>query len=331
MNTKTSPKDFFLHLGAVIVLYVVAGALINLAFSVINYAYPDQLATYFYAPSMVWPISLLIVLIPVLYLLEWFIARDFALNPEKKALPIRKLRIYLTIFLGAALIIGDIIALLNTYLSGEITARFVWKILAILLIAGCAGKYYFFSLYENFRWAKLIRRGNAWFGIILVIVAIVSGFVIVGSPAKQRGLRFDSQRESDLSNIQSRVVNYWQQKGALPAALSDLNDMLYGSIIPTDPDTASAYEYRTVAATSSKDVAFELCATFSLPSQDLTGRGAYGGGTGVSYPSTVNMTYPYPGMGNDSWDHQAGHACFTRTIDPQMYPVFPKAVAAPVM
>ncbi len=322
MNSKTTPKDFFLHLAATVILYSAVVALIDLAFSVINYALPDQLASYFAPTSIVWPVSMLIVLVPLLYVIEWAINRDIALMPEKKEIWVRRWRIYLTLFLTLILVSGDLIALLNVFLSGEITARFVYKVLVILLVAGAVGKYYFFSISEKWKWAGFVRRGNAWFGIIMVVAAIVSGFLIVGSPAKQRDLRFDAQRISDLSTIQWQIVSQWQQKGAIPPTLDGLADSISGFAVPHDPSTNAPYEYIVKGKTS-----FDLCATFALASQDASGRGAYGEGysTGIAYP-----TYPSPiGTEGDSWAHPAGRACFTRTIDPSRYPVSPKSASVP--
>jgi hypothetical protein len=326
MNPKTTPKDFFVQFGATVALYVAAGALINLALSIIDYLNPDALASYFSPSSIAWTISMLVVLVPILYVLEWLVNRDAVRTPEKRDIWIRRWRIYLTLFLAVALIGGDLIALINIYLNGEITGRFVWKVLAILLVAGCIGKYYFFSIVSGTgngflsRYARTIRLGNAWFGIIMVVVTIVGGFLIVGSPAKQRAIRFDEQRISDLTTIQYQVVNYWQAKQKLPATLVDLNDPISNFIVPTDPETKSAYEY---VATSSKP-AFELCATFDLASQDTTGQGAYNGSGGVIVP----MSYPALPIGiqNDSWTHLAGHSCFDRTIDPQKYPPLQKSL-----
>ena len=165
MNTQTTPKDFFLHLAATVALYAAVGSLINLAFSVINYFNPDTLAGYFYAGSVAWPISMLIVLVPILYVLEWMIARDIAKTPKKKEMWIRRWRTYLTIFLAGLLMAGDLITLINVYLSGEISSRFVYKVIVIILVAGAIGKYYFFDLYDTYRYATLAKRFNAWFGI----------------------------------------------------------------------------------------------------------------------------------------------------------------------
>lgn len=321
---KTTPKDFFLHLGATVALYAVVLALLNLAFSIINYAFPDKLAGYFASGNIVWPISILIIVTPILYVLEWLIKKDFSIMVEKKDLWIRKWRIYLTLFLTGVTVIGDLIALINTYLNGEITMRFVFKILIVLLVAGAVFKYYFFSINENMKWAKMAMSANKWFGIVIVVAAIVGGFVIIGSPAKQRDLRFDSQRISDLSSIQWQVLNNWQQEGKLPATLAEIEDEFSGYNVPTDPQTEKEYGYRVInAATSTvaNTVSFELCADFARDTQDTRGRGAFGG---ISYYSR-DVAYPlYGGFEGDNWEHKAGNTCFVRVIDSEKYPVYMK-------
>lgn len=315
---KTSPKDFFMHLGATVALYVATGSLINLWFSVINYYFPDALAGYFYGNAVAWPISMLIVLVPILYVLEWLINRDISRMPEKADLWIRKWRIYLTLFLAVILMGGDLIALINTYLNGEITSRLVWKVVVVLLIAGSVGKYYFFSLYTSHRFSKIGRRVNAWFGIVFVLAAIVIGFLAVGSPAHQRNLRFDSQRTSDLQTIQWQIINYWQTKERLPLTLFDLNDTLSNFTVPTDPETKASYEYAPKPPVGS--LSFELCAVFSESSVDTKGRGVYGGGVyPVAYDSAAS--YPYPVYTENVWNHSKGRVCFDRMIDPDKYPV----------
>lgn len=319
MNSHITPKDFFLHIGATIALYVVAGSLINLCFSIINYFNPDSLASYFYSNSIAWPISMLIVLVPALYFVEWFIRRDLVKNSGKKEVWIRRWRIYLTIFLASVLLIGDLIVLINVYLGGEITSRFVYKILVIILVAGAIGKYYFFDLYDKYARATLVRQINSWFGIIFVLAAVITGFIVVGSPAKQRALRFDQQRTNDLSTIQWYIINNWQNKGKLPATLTELNDPLSGTTVPKDPETEAPYEYIQKGSNT-----FELCATFGQSSQDLKGRGesGYGRDIGLTYPSP---SY-YPGIEGEQWNHESGRTCFSRTIDPSKYPVNTKTV-----
>lgn len=298
--TKTTPKDFFLHLTATIVLYSSAIAITNLVFSVINYRFPDTLAGYFYAGSIAWPISTLMVLVPVLYVIEWFLKKDITKMPEKDGLWIRRWRVYLTLFLTGATIIGDLIVLINTYINGEITERFIYKFLAIIIIFGIIFVYY---ILEKINTKKALQKVLAWIGIVIVILSIASGFLIVGSPAKQRALRFDTQRISDLQNIQYQVVNYWQQKRKLPLSLTDLRDSISGMTVPNDPENKTEYKYSVKG-----DKSFELCATFAIKAEVMNG-----------------------GDINENWKHDAGSTCFARTVDPERYPPYPiPAIVKPI-
>lgn len=314
MHNKTTPRDFFIHLGATIVLYVAAISLINLVFSVIDYAVPDALAGGFYSGSIAWPISMLVVLVPLLYIFEWLIHRDYKQVPEKLQLWIRRWRIHLTLFLAGATIIGDLIALINTYLSGEITMRFVYKILAIFIICGIIFAYYLLDRMDTTTKGQMARKVLAGVGIVVVLLSIVGGFVIVGSPSKQRAQRFDQQRVYDLSSVQGWIVNQWQVKGSIPVALKELEDDISGNIIPLDPETKTPYEYTVKGKTS-----FELCATFSLPSVDVNGK------TSPAVYQAYQVT-PYAGGADTNWKHDAGRTCFSRTIDPEKYPISPKVI-----
>lgn len=318
MNPKITPKDFFLHLGAAAALYVSAVALLNLSFSVIDYFLPDKLAGSFYANAVAWPISMIVVLVPLLYVLEWLIGRDIAKMPEKSEVWIRKWRSYLTLFLAGALIVGDLIALINTYLNGEITGRFAYKVLVTLIVAAVVFAYYLLD--RQAQSGRNAQKTLAWLGIILAIAGIVSGFAAVGSPAKQRNMRFDNQRVSDLSNIQWRIISYWQSKEKLPATLADLNDSIFGFIVPNDPECESdiagcGYEYAVKGNTN-----FELCATFALPSADFKYRGASNSSGSIVTPMPAYDYYPIGSDKNDVWAHEAGKTCFDRTIDPERYP-----------
>ena len=145
---------------------------------------------------------------------------------------------------------------------------------------------------------------------LLVVLTIIAGFFIVGTPMQARQALEDSQKVSDLQNIQSQIVYYWQQKGVLPATLANLNDSLTNYSVPTDEQTGQPYGYNTQGVHS-----FQLCATFNRDSTDQP----------QSVPSVPSMPPTYPGgtgtsIGN-SWQHGPGNVCFLRTIDPQMYPV----------
>ncbi len=318
-TSKTTPKDFFLHLGVIIVLYTSVFSLLDLFFSVINYYYPDALAGYYYSNQVAWPISMLVVLIPVLYILQWVIVKGEVKDPTRKEIWINRWGIYLTLFLTGATIIGTFISVIYTYLNGELTARFGFKILTSIVVSAVIFKYYFFSINSSFKLANIARKSSAVSGIVLVLVAVVLGFITVGTPGKQRNIRFDNQRTNDLSTIQWQVVQSWQQKGKLPASLKELNDPLSYSSIPTDPENKTDYIYNVKNDGVNGNPSFELCAKFALKTQDTAGRGDY---YGNSYPSMkyADVGY-YGGENGNNWTHDAGRVCFERIIDKDKYPV----------
>jgi hypothetical protein len=310
MNTKTTPKDFFLHLGATVTLYVATVALINLAFEIVNRSLPDALQVFYGIESIVWPMSMIIVLAPVLYVLEWLTDRDIMRMPEKAGIWIRKWRIYLTLFLTAAMIIGDLITLLSTYFNGEITSRFIYKVIIVLIVSAVIFIYYLLKRIENLATKNKWQSILAWAGVVIIVASIVGGFIIIGSPAKQRAIRFDAQRIGDLSDIQYRVVNYWQKGGKLPQTIKDLNDPISNFTIPVDPETKMPYEYSVLPQSSKSPWTFELCATFNLPS-DLSN----GGLQDMNYRAGK-----YGVIDDENWSHGVGRTCFERIVDTVMHP-----------
>lgn len=300
---KTGPKDFFLNVAATIVMYVSAGSLIALLFSTIDYWLVDNVNYYRYGftSGMRFAISSLIVLFPVYIWLMTIIRKDSDLHPEKRELGIRKVIVYLTLFLAGGLVIGDLIAVINTFLSGEIATRFVLKALVVLVVGALIFSYYLYDLRKGASGSKGVRNAYKWGTSALILASIVIAFLAVGSPMSARAIRFDEQRVGHLQNIQWQVINYWQTKGQLPVALSDMEDSISGWKAPTDPDTKMGYSF---SRSEAEGTVFKLCAQFSTNNQG----------------DKRMMSEPYYGM-SENWVHPMGNYCFERKIDKDLYPV----------
>ena len=67
-------------------------------------------------------------------------------DPIKRASKIRRWLTYMTLFITAGFIIGDLIALVNNLLGGGLTWRFVLKVLTVAIIAGAVFGYYTWDL-----------------------------------------------------------------------------------------------------------------------------------------------------------------------------------------
>jgi hypothetical protein len=300
----TTPKDFFLSIGAIIALYVSAGSLLALLFGIINATFPDALNSYynFYTGGMRFAIASLIIVFPIFVGLSVLIRKDIVANPAKRDLSIRKWLVYLTLFVTGLVVVGDFIAVLNVFLSGELTTRFIAKVIAILVVSGAVFGYYLYDIKRSATDNKGASRAIIASAFVLVLGSLVWGFSVMGSPATARNIRFDATRQSDLQSIQWQIINVWQQKGAIPTELSELNDSISYFSVPTDPETRESYVYEKTGAKT-----FKLCATFARSTAD-----------GDAQTSTVVREY---GMNDVNWKHSAGLHCFDRSIDADLYPV----------
>ncbi|TSC85901.1 MAG: hypothetical protein G01um10148_809 [Parcubacteria group bacterium Gr01-1014_8] len=310
-SPKVTPKDFFLWAGAMVALYGGVISFVTLLFQYIDYAYPDPLSNYSYSDpfsgSMRFAMATLIVLVPVALVIMRFIRKDIARIPEKNELWVRRWALVLTVFIAGAAVVGDSIALINSFLGGDLTTPFLLKVVALLLVAGAA----FLHFLADLRGYWTANRGRAQmvgYGAgTVVLLTVVAGFFIMGTPGDVRLMRYDSQKVTDLQNIQWQVVNYWQQKQMLPTALSQLEDPISGWKAPLDPEDKREYTYEKTG-----DMSFKLCAEFNFEvTEEMNG---------------VKVAYPEYGVSTDNWLHGQGEHCFDRTIDPDLYPVYPKGV-----
>ena len=307
---RNTPRDLFLHLLAVVTLYWSSISFVALIWQFINRLFPDvmnQFVLYYNSQLIRFLISALIIVFPVFLLVSWGLNKIYAKEAVVRESKIRKWLIYLTLFIAALVIIVDLVTVINTFLGGEITARFILKALSVLVVAGIIFGYYL----DDVRRKTPTKSAKyfAWLASVIILAAIVYAFFIVGSPQTARLIEFDQQKVNDLAGIQSQIVFYWQGKEMLPATLSDLNDPISGYKAPIDPQFGAPYEYYIDDA---MNLSFQLCANFNKAS---------------SASDMLNTPMPIAGVPesyNQNWNHDAGKVCFSRTIDRQLYPPFSK-------
>jgi hypothetical protein len=192
---KSSPRDFFLYLLAIATLYISVWRYIDLLFEYINYSFPDQLDFYFEGiyHSVRWSIASLVIVFPFYLGITWYLRKDAIANSEKREIRVRKWLLNLTLFLAAVTIIVDLVTLVNQFLEGDITTRFVLKVLVVLLVAGAVFAYYFWDLRRETLPSSKPSKLLAALVSVVMLASIVSGFFIIGSPMKARKLRFDER------------------------------------------------------------------------------------------------------------------------------------------
>jgi hypothetical protein len=145
-QAKATPKDFFLWAGAMVALYGGVIAFISLIFSYINHAMPGQFDYYGDPYSAIsYQMASLIVLAPLFLVLMRSIRRAIAQDHSRSEVWVRRWALFLTLFVAGATIAIDLIVLLTTFLNGEeLSARFLLKVLVVLLVAA-AGFMHFWA------------------------------------------------------------------------------------------------------------------------------------------------------------------------------------------
>ena len=293
---KSTPKDVFMHLLAIVALYASVISFITLLWQFINAWIPDPLTynTQFTSQKVQWSSSVLLVMYPVYVLMTWLINKDFFKNPSKRDLSIRKWLVYLTLFISALTVIIDLITLIYNFLGGDLTLQFFFKILAVLITAASVFGYYLWDMRKGNKSSPKLLKILGWAVSVMVLSAVIGAFFTIGSPARQRKMRIDSQRVYDLQNLQVSILNYYLQHSKLPENLTELSNSTPGFVTPIDPVNSSSYQY-----TVDSNLLFTLCANFDLPSQEK-----------FSEPRPYFPTY-YDLTAGD-WRHEEGQVCFQR-------------------
>ena len=128
----------------------------------------------------------------------------------------------------------------------------------------------------------------------VVVVAVVSGLIVLGPPSEQRARRLDDRRVEDLRGITRAVDLYWTRHGRLPASLDELSRESGVNINSHDPGTTQLYDYRVLG-----DKTYELCAHFQR-----------------------DLPEPSQRVGKGFWSHGAGRQCFQPEVEE--VPALPK-------
>lgn len=125
----------------------------------------------------------------------------------------------------------------------------------------------------------------ALLAVAAVVIAVITGFWLLGSPNKQRQLRADQQRLQDIREIAQRLHEQAKQSPTLGKSI-DLPVSLPPPARQFDPISGKTYEYRRLDSTH-----YQLCAEFATD-------------------SNKDRLRDSPWMNQDFWQHPSGQHCF---------------------
>lgn len=146
-----SAREAFIYLLMFLTLYITAFSFGSLLFHFINRWIPDALNPYtsYDLRGIRMAVSSLIIAFPIFFWLSSITRKAISKDADKRSSKIRKWLTYITLFIAAGVIIGDLITLLFNLLGGELTLRFTLKVFSVLLIAGLIFGYYLWDLRQD--------------------------------------------------------------------------------------------------------------------------------------------------------------------------------------
>ncbi len=338
MENKTKAIDIFLYLGIFISLVTSIVNILEIIFTAVDKKFIDVLTPVYgydvYNDSMRMAIASLMVMFPVYLFISWYVSRDISKFLYKRDILVRKIMIYVALFVTVLTLIGTLVTTIYTYLGGEISIRFELKALSVFVVALAVFGYYLYSLRRDYAKKTFIPLVIGIASSTLVLLSLVWSISVIGTPSQMRAKKVDSVRLTDISRLQQEVLNRFNSVEKIPADLSELNNAFQNYAVPLDPVTKLPYGYKVIQqptfkvnyTTNKKELVtpaiFELCATFeTVRSLDERGQVTQpvGVGTGGIDPKYSAMNSYYDGDISPFWNHGIGETCFKRIISAEMY------------
>ncbi len=297
MSDNHNAKFAFYYLLSLVALIFMSISVGLIAFGIIDKTIADALAFANYSNpdgSFKFAISALFISVPIFYLISSLIRRGLKKGELTLESGIRRWLTYLILLVSSLIILGVFIGIINSFLSGELTSRFILKALSMLVIASSVFSFYFYDIKKTEVVAK--DKIVKWFfigSLTLVIAAFIAAWFFVELPQEARSRRLDQTIINNMYSLESSVNSYYGAYETLPTSLDEIKtkgDLYLDPRSMTDPETGAAITYNPLTADT-----FELCATFRTSTLNDINRDMY------SYPSGPK-------------DHEAGYQCLKSTV-----------------
>jgi hypothetical protein len=296
MQNKHNAKYAFYYLLSFAALIFVGVSVGMIVYGIIDKTVPDALTSYMgsYDAQLKFAISALIIATPIFYLLSNLILKGLRKGEIEKDSGVRRWLTYFILLVSSLIILGVLISVINSFLSGELTSRFILKAITVFIISGAAFSFYFYDIRRDDLMKKdVVIRIFSIISLILIIAAFIAAFFFVESPKTARARRLDQIVANNISSLESGVNSYYDVSKKLPDNLDELKTVSNVYIDPNsliDPETRVMIVYKKTG-----DKSFEFCATFRTDStKDSDGNG----GVNYAMPSGIGTS-----------NHGAGYQC----------------------
>jgi len=269
MNEEHGAKYTFYYLLSLVSLIFIGISVGLVAFGIIDKSIVDPLINNYYrnsGGSLRFAISALLIASPIYYYSLFLIKKGLRKEEISLKSNIRKYLTYFIIFVSALIILGVFISLVNNFLAGGLSLRFLLQALSIFIISGLVFSYYFHdmkseSLVQKEKPAKIFLA----LSLLLIIAAFVSAWFFIESPKVARARKIDDVLISRIINLENSVNDYYFRYNKLPADISELKKAQINHYMDSNnflnPESGQAIVYNKIA-----EDRYEFCSTFKLDS-----------------------------------------------------------------
>ncbi len=290
-NTAKFAFYYMLSLIALIFTALAAGMIV---FQIINKNIVDvivQRASDFSPHQLKFAISALIISAPIFYATTWQIYKNLFSGAFDKDSGVRKWLTYLVILVSSVVMLGWLIAIVNNFLDGELTVKFILKAATAIGIAAAIFTFYYYDIKRDKVAGKKDKIIQFYFyaSLAAVIIVFIAGLFIMESPQKTRDRKMDNAVLENFEDIDRAIGTYYSDNEKLPDSLEEIKTE-FSYISDEDLEnsaTGERYTYQIKGANI-----YELCATFRTSNKDDEDYDDY----------------------RDRWPHGAGYQCLSQRV-----------------
>jgi hypothetical protein len=283
-------------------------------FQIINKYIPDLINQYsgrFSSEQLKFAISALVISAPIYYLTTQQIYKNLFSGKLEEDSGVRKWLTYFILLVTSIVMISWLIGVINNFLDGEFTLKFILKAITALGISAIIFTFYLHDIKRE----NIVRKKDNiikiyfYCSLILVITAFAYSLFTVESPTETRNRKFDEAIINDFNTITSAIDNYYSNNSKLPANIEELKeDSSYLFIKDLkDPESKEDYEYKLI-----NDKEYELCATFKTSNKESEEK---------EYMDYYERFY----------SHDTGYQCLKNKVNQQSQKTIPERIPAEIM
>ncbi|MCG2809487.1 MAG: DUF5671 domain-containing protein [Candidatus Portnoybacteria bacterium] len=286
---NNAAKYAFFYMLSLVSLIFMSLATGMIVFQIINKKIVDVIQSrgQFSSDQLKFAISALIVSAPIFYITARQIFKNLFSGALDKDSQIRKWLTYFILLISSVVMTGWLIAVVNAFLDGELTLKFILKALTAIGIAAIVFTFYLYDIKrENVMGAKdNVIRAYFYGSLAIVIAVFASSLFIVESPTATRDRKMDNEVLSKLQSLDNSIRNYYLENEKLPV---DFGELMAEFSYLGDKD------FKELEYVVKEEKTFELCANFRISNEDES-----------------DISHDIYGK---EWRHDAGRQCFERKI-----------------